>query len=369
MGYKLKIVFLDFDDVKNPLLGGGQAIATKEVGSRLAKKGYQIVSLCSKYPGYQDRKENGIFYKHVGINTANIKINNLLYLVAAPMALRNIKANLVVECFTAPISTLFTPLFTKIPVVGVPSMFNAKEFAQKYHLPFDWVEKLGFRFYKYLLPYSETDSSKAVKLNPNILYKIVPQGVDSSYLDIKHKKAKHILFLGRFDIWQKGIDLLINSYAKEAKSIGYPLLLAGHGPDEGKIRQLIKLLQLENKITIVGSAYGEKKVRLIEESLFVVFPSRHDEMSLWTLEALASGLPVVAFDLPEGRWMSDKVSLKSKPFDLKDYAKKMVLATDMKLMRKMSKEAREFARQFTWEKVAKEYASFFQLVLRKEAES
>src|SRR3989344_9043319 len=151
-GQRLTITFLDFDDIRNPILGGGQAIATKEVGSRLARMGHQVVSLCSRYPGYKNREENGIFYKHIGLGTKWVKLNNLFYILLLPFAVRNLKSDIIIECFTAPISTLFSPLFTKIPVVALPSMFNAQEFSNKYHLPFYLIERLGCRFYKYFLP-------------------------------------------------------------------------------------------------------------------------------------------------------------------------------------------------------------------------
>ena len=76
---KTNIAFLDFDDIRNPLLNGGQARATFEVGTRLVKKGHKVTVISSRYPGYKDRKENGIYYKHIGLGTGNIKVNNVFY--------------------------------------------------------------------------------------------------------------------------------------------------------------------------------------------------------------------------------------------------------------------------------------------------
>src|SRR3989344_8138323 len=222
---KLTIVYLDLDDIKNPILAGGQATATYEVGKRLVKLGHRVIVYCSKYPGYKDRVEAGIEYKHIGINTRNVKVNNALYILTIPFIVSSIKnADIIIECFTAPVSTLFSPLFTKMPVVALPSMFNAAEFSRKYKLPFYLIERLGMKFYKYMLPYSEIDSAKAKRLNPQIKFEIVPQGVDSEYLEIKQKKAEYILYLGRFDIAQKGIDILIKAYSKIKDKIKYPLV-------------------------------------------------------------------------------------------------------------------------------------------------
>ncbi len=366
---KLSIIFLDFDDIRNPLLNAGQARATFEVGRRLVKKGHSVTVITSKFPKSKDRIENGIYYHHIGIGTQNIKVNNAFYILSIPFIVRKLTGDIIVECFTAPISTLLTPLFSNIPAVALPSMFNAKEFSKKYFIPFDWIEKIGIRFYKYIMPYSLTDSAKAKKLNPNILCRIIPQGVGKEYFSVKHKRPKHILFLGRLDIAQKGIDLLLKAYSKVKNSIPYPLVLAGHGPDEEKIKFLIKDLKLKQYVRLVGSTYGQKKIKLLEKTAFVAFPSRHEEMSLWALEALASGFPLVTFDLPEYSWMDKKVGLKIKPFDEDAYAKALIKACNKKYFYKAGVYARGFAQKFTWEKVVTEFEKFFQEIVIQEKEN
>ena len=115
----LHIAFLDFDDLKNPLLSGGQARATYEVGKRLVKLGHTVTIICSRYPGSKDYVGDGIFYKHIGLGSNNIKLNNAVFFLALPFAVANFKADAMIECFTAPISTCFSPLFTKTPVIGI----------------------------------------------------------------------------------------------------------------------------------------------------------------------------------------------------------------------------------------------------------
>lgn len=363
----VSIAYLDFDDIKNPLLAAGQATATYEVGSVLTKRGHMITVYCSRFPGYKDRVENGIKYIHVGIGTSNIKINNMFYILTTFFTVRKIRnADVIIECFTAPVSTLFSPVFTKIPVIALPSMFNAKEFSKKYYLPFHWIERIGMKFYQYMLPYSDIDSAKAKKLNHNIEYKIVPQGVGKEYFAIKHKKSEFILFLGRFDCNQKGIDLLLNAYAKVQDTIVYPLVIAGHGPDKKKIEAMIRELELSNRASVIGPAYGKKKFELLQRAAFVVFPSRHDELSLWALEALAAGMPLVTFDLPEARWMGHKAVLKAKPFDIEEYSKLLTIAAEIEVQKNMKIEARKLAGKYSWEKVADQFEEFIFSVMNKQ---
>lgn len=365
----MHIVFIDFDDIKNPLLGAGQANATAAVGKELVRRGHQVTVYANRYPGYKDRFENGITYKHIGLNTPWIKVNNFFFQLFTPMAVAKLDSSatdIVIECFTAPHSTLFSPLFTKIPVVALPSMFNAAEFAKKYHFPFQIIEKFGAQFYKYILPYSEIDSKKIKSYNPTIQFKIVPQGVDETYFEIKRKKAKHILFLSRLDMQQKGIDLLLEAYAKIKDIVKYPLVIAGHGPDELKIKEIINNLKLHKSVKMVGSAYGAKKISLMSEALFTVFPSRHDEMCLWSIESLAAGLPMVAFDLPESKWLPLSVCLKATPFSTDEYAQLIIKATNQKTITTFQDSARNYARKFSWSKTVDQYEQFFIEILKKE---
>lgn len=356
----MRIVFLDFDDIRNPLLSGGQARATLEVGKRLACKGHEITVISSRFPGYRDRVENGLNYRHIGLGSKNIRLNNVIYILALPSIILKIKADVIIECFTAPISTLFTPLFTKIPVVALSTSFEAERFSRKYHLPFWLIERIGCRLYKYFFPPTISAEEKMKKMNPSIISKIIPEGVGEEFFKIKRKAPKHILFLGRFDIDQKGIDLLLDSYIKIADKIKWPLVIAGSGPDEIKIRSMIKKSNLGNRINMAGPAYGFKKMKLLSESLFVALPSRHEGFSLFALEALAAGVPIAAFDITGLKWSSESAVLKAKPFDTDEYAAILEkIANDRELAAHMSFDAREFAKRFTWETVADSFESFF----------
>lgn len=353
----MKIAIVDMDSLKNPFWGAGQARATREVGKRLASKN-SVTVYTSKYPGYKDYFEDGISYKHVGFSVNNPVLSNIAFVLNIPLLVRKVKADVIIENFNAPFSVSFSPLFTSIPVIALPTMFNAVEFSKKYGFPFHWIEKLGMRFYKYMLPYSDVDSTKAKKMNKDIYMKCVSQGVSDEFFKIKKSNPKHILFLGRFDFAQKGIDILIKAYSKVAEQIKYPLVIAGHGPDEKKIRKMINELGLMSKVQLVGPAYGEKKYKLMSEALFVTFPSRHDEMSLWSLEALAAGLPLLCFDIPESKWLTEQVTFKAKPFEVDEYSNLLLKATEGKSIWKMRTKSRKFAKQFSWDKVAFEIENF-----------
>lgn len=361
---KLNIVFLDFDDIQNPLLGAGQAKATLEVGKLLAQRGHRITVISSKFPNCKDRIENGLEYRHIGLGSKNIRLNNIFYILSVPFATRKLKADIIIECFTAPISTLFSSLWTDIPVVALPSSFEAERFSKLYHLPFEKIEKFGCRFYKYFMPYTSYMEEKMRRNNKNIIARIVPEGVENEFFLIKKRKFKYILFLGRLDISQKGIDLLLKSYRMIAEEIKLPLVIAGNGPDEKRVKSLIKKMDLGKFVEMIGPVHSQKKFQVLSEALFVALPSRHEGFSLLALEAMASGLMIVAFDIPGISWANSEVALKVKPFDVEAYAQALkTMAMNRKIALEMGHKGRELARKFTWEKVANSFETFFKEII------
>jgi glycosyltransferase involved in cell wall biosynthesis len=362
---KLKITYLDFDDIRNPLLGAGQARATLEVCSRLVEKGNQIEVISSKYPGYENRIEKGIKYTHIGLASKNLRLNNLAFILALPFIVRKLSCDLIIECFTPPISTLFSPLFTKIPVVALTTSFEAERFAKKYHLPFHLLERFGLHFYRYFLPTSRSQASKIKKINPKAITKLTGQGVDAKYFKIKKKRARFILYLGRLDINQKGIDLLLEAYSKAESKIRYPLILAGHGPDESKIKKMIKRYKLTKKVHLLGGIKVKNKLKTFSQAHFFVVSSRHEGFCIAALEAIATGLPVVAFDIPGISWIPEEISLKAKPFDTSGFADKLIKANKKSLNEKLRRKCRRVAKKYSWDEVAKKYDKFFHFVVEE----
>jgi glycosyltransferase involved in cell wall biosynthesis len=265
-----------------------------------------------------------------------------------------------------PISALCSPLFTRIPVVALPTVFAADSFAKKYHLPLQLLEAWGCRLYKYFMPYIQADVNKMKRYNPNIISRIIPQGVGVEYFKIVQKKPKFILYLGRLDTAQKGIDLLLRAYALVADQIKYPLVIAGHGTDEQSIKNMIRELHLEQKVLLAGPAYGKKKMSLLSEALCVAMPSRYDNLPLFSLEALASGLPLVTFNIADFAWLKPSFSLMAKAFDVNEYADKLLKLSHTKDIISMKHNARDHVRKMTWNNVAEQMSNFFEFIVRKE---
>lgn len=365
---KLHIAFLDFDDIKNHLLAGGQARATYEVARRLVALGHRITVVCSRFPGSSDGEHEGIFYQHIGLGTRHIRLNNAVFFLALPFAVRKLRVDAIIECFTAPISTCFSQLFTSIPVIGMPTMFEAKEFSKKYHLPFHWVEWLGAKTYRYFLAYSPANKAKMESLNPRIYTKIIPNGVDEAMMERPAKEGDYGFFIGRIDIMQKGLDLLLEACRIAGKDCP-KIIMAGNGPaeEEAKLRKMIAESGCSEKVQFIGRVDGEQKMELLANAKFGIYPSRFEDFPLVPLEFAAFGKPLVCLDVTGLRWVPRDISMKAIPGSATDLSRILVeMNTNNATRHALASQCRLFAAKYGWNRIAEEYAEFCAEVMTLE---
>lgn len=99
----------------------------------------------------------------------------------------------------------------------------------------------------------------------------------------------------------KGLDVLVRALAQLASAnprlrlrvIGEPYH-RGYRRDEYAVRQLITSLQLDDRVVFAGQASPEAVASEMRRSALIVVPSRRESFSSVTIEALASGTPVIA---------------------------------------------------------------------------
>lgn len=162
-------------------------------------------------------------------------------------------------------------------------------------------------------------------------------------------EAKTISATGRLT-HQKGFDLLIHAWSKtKIKSQGWRLQVIGSGKDEHKLKKLAFELDVSQSVDFIPTTTNA--IQHMSESAFFVLSSRYEGLPLVMIEAMAIGLPMVAFDCYTGprELISDGVNgLLVEPFDIQAFAKSMdILAANKELRLKMSKAATLAAEKFT----------------------
>lgn len=109
-------------------------------------------------------------------------------------------------------------------------------------------------------------------------------------------QGDYLLFFGRNDIYQKGIDRLIEAYAAAVqRGIRLQLLIAGaeFGRSAAFVQGLIKRAGLQDRVTVLGEVAEAEKWALIQGARALVYLSRWDGPPRPIREALSVGTPVI----------------------------------------------------------------------------
>jgi glycosyltransferase involved in cell wall biosynthesis len=111
--------------------------------------------------------------------------------------------------------------------------------------------------------------------------------------------TKLAVYTGRLNE-EKGLTCLVDAWARVLRHRSNTRLwLVGEGPLRDKLAEQIERLRIRGRCVLVGS-FDSVEELLSAADLFVL-PSREEGMSIALLEAMASGLPIVATDIPANR--------------------------------------------------------------------
>jgi glycosyltransferase involved in cell wall biosynthesis len=107
----------------------------------------------------------------------------------------------------------------------------------------------------------------------------------------------YLLYLGRIHP-KKAIDNLIKavSISEEFMKSDFVLKIAGKGKKEfeSDLRELVKKLNLSDKVLFVGQMEGTEKQKLLSDAYFTIMPSHTENFGIVVLESLAQSTPVIA---------------------------------------------------------------------------
>jgi len=242
--------------------------------------------------------------------------------------------------------------------------------------------KLGFEF---LNPIIQQKIDGVIGVAPLILkyfknFKgpktVIPNGIDLEEFGLKVPKIKkfsddkiNILFLGRIEE-RKGLIYLLEAFKiLDKKFPNLRLIIVGEGELKKDCQRFIK----ENKLKEVyfeGEKRGKEVPPYYQTADIFIGPSIFGEsFGLVLLEAMASGVPVVAF-ANQGY----KEFLKGKrgaflvpPRNYKALANKIeILIKNPQLRKEMGEWAQKETQKYSWDKICDKVLDFYQLCQSKK---
>lgn len=202
---------------------------------------------------------------------------------------------------------------------------------------------------------------------------VIPNGYDSDkfenlsesnlYNKLKIKKdEKVIIFVGRLHSI-KGLSYLIEAmeiiYQKYPKS---RLLIVGDGEERTNLENLVKKMNLDKCVIFIGMVPNETVPEYMVASDVFVLPSLSEGFPLTVVEAMASGLPIVATKvrgLPEIIKDGENGFLV-EPRNSEEIAKKVLLVLENdELREKISKRNKEEGNKYEWESIVEKLEEIY----------
>jgi glycosyltransferase involved in cell wall biosynthesis len=162
---------------------------------------------------------------------------------------------------------------------------------------------------------------------------------------------------------RKGLNYLLEAVAQLIPK--YPqvyLKVMGDGNERESLEAQAKNLGIEKNIEFLGRIPREKTAAYYQEASVFVLPSLNEGMSNAMLEALATGLPLIATDCGGSKELITEGAngFIIKMRDSADIAAKLEkLINDKDLCQRLGHKSREVAENMSWEKVAKSYYAIY----------
>ena len=217
---------------------------------------------------------------------------------------------------------------------------------------------------------SEPARAFVTRYFPNFPMRVIPNGIDldtfrPGQAPIRHLRDDkvNILFVGRLEK-RKGLGDLMRAYRFiQSRVPRMRLIIVGDGPLRGNVESYVARHRLPNVI-MAGYVPETVKPRYYNSADIFCAPATSGEsFGVVLLEALASGLPVLATEVPG--YMSvlepGHDSLTVQPRSWRELAASLVvLARDAELRRRMGDYAREKAWRYSWPSVASQVVDVYE---------
>ncbi|MCL4543447.1 MAG: glycosyltransferase [Chloroflexi bacterium] len=163
------------------------------------------------------------------------------------------------------------------------------------------------------------------------------------------------LFLGRLHP-SKGVFSLIDIWERVcAVREDAHLAVVGRGDPMivEEMTSLVEARQLGRNVSLLGFVPTEDAIRLLRSVRILVSPSFEEGFGMAILEALASGTPVVAWDLPVYREVFPRGLKRAPVGDVDSFASHVCeLLADGSERSCLAEEGKEVAKQYEWEERA-----------------
>ena len=212
-------------------------------------------------------------------------------------------------------------------------------------------------------------SKKILKKNLNLknkVTKIIPHGVSSIFKfkkkNITNKKIR-LIYVSKLDIYKNQLDIILALFSLK-KSFNIKLSLIGaHDEKNKKLLDIkIKELNLENDIKIYGKVDYGKLPSIYHNHDIKIYASKSETFGLTMLEAMKSGLPVLAIKHEISQEILKNAGFYCRNSSIEIKNKLIQILNDKKTLNKKILIGKKIAEQYNWKSTSKSTFKFLEKI-------
>ena len=218
-----------------------------------------------------------------------------------------------------------------------------------------------------ILAVSEPTANQLIKIGISE-NKVFPVECGVNYQKIREitkengEKKYDAIFMKRFDETKGVFDIIkiwkeVLKFKRDAK-----LGMMGLGSEDVliKLNKMIDEYDMKNNVEFLGQIYDfKKKFSILSKSKLFVLPTYEENWAIGIGEAMACGIPVICYDLPEIKPIWEDNLIWTPKGDKKAFADVIIqLLDDDKKRKIISERGKKFVIKYDWEKIAERELDF-----------
>lgn len=263
----------------------------------------------------------------------------------------------------------FIAMLLRIPYIvslrGSDVPFYNPRFSLLDTLVFSRLSSLIWKRSQMVIANSSMLKALATRTSPDQQIEIIYNGVDTNEFEpsAEKKDTFTIISTARL-IYRKGLNYLISGVAEfieKQPEANIQVLLAGDGNMKVELQQQVELLNMQHIVSFLGRKNHNELTEIYASGDVFVLPSLSEGMSNSLLEAMASGLAIIATDTGgTSELITENIGYLVEKKDSQGIADALSsLYDDRQDLENKKLYSRIAAEQMSWESVAEQYLLYY----------
>ncbi|HSQ41281.1 MAG TPA: glycosyltransferase family 4 protein [Fibrobacteraceae bacterium] len=364
----MRILILNYRDIKHPLAGGAE-VHLHRIFGRIASWGHSVRLVTTSFPGAPEQETiDGIEVLRLG--------RGLLFQWLLTRRLSTIIQEFNPDVLVEDVNKrpFFTVFFNKIPkLIQIHKLWGFSIFHEaSFPIAFlIWAQEhllgIAYKGNTFAAVSPSTVSELEALGIPSRDIHLVYNGSEQDWgdLELQREKGTYFLWLGLLSKY-KGVWVALHAFRKVAAKLPeIKLVFAGAGPEEKSMRAAVTKWGLQDRVEIRGRVSAEEKRDLLRGALALIQSSFKEGWGLTVIEAGICGTLSIASRVPGLRdsVRDGETGILFTAGESSELAGQMIrVVNNPDERRGMEAGARAFAMGFSWEKSAAQTLEILQSI-------